>query len=160
MKIEYPFSIYDLKIILSSKGCFGECPIYNITILGSGKVCYEGIKYIQSKGEVMSSITRDEVLQLFKYALDIDFFTMPDKFETNNEVSINIRDQIFVKEKRVLDAQVLEISIGIENNFKAVSCSVVTAPSRLLAFAKFIDDICKIEENNNNLIPINSNARI
>jgi hypothetical protein len=160
MKIEYPFYIYDLKIILSSKGCYGECPIYNITITGSGKVCYEGIKYIQPKGEVMSSITRDEVIQLFKYAIDIDFFTMPDKFEKNNEVSINIRDQIFIKEKKVSDLQVLEISIGIENNFKTVSCSVGTAPSRLIAFAKFIDDICNIEENNDNLIPNNSNARI
>jgi hypothetical protein len=146
MKIEYPFSIYDLKIVLSRKGCYGECPIYNITILGSGKVCYEGINYIHLKGEVMSAIQRDEVIQLFKYALDIDFFTMPDKFVTNNELSINIRDQIFVKEKIVLDAQVLEISIGIENNFKTVSCSVITAPSRLIAFAKFIDYICNIEE--------------
>lgn len=143
MKIDYPFSIYDLKIRLSRKPCFGECPVYNLTILGSGKGFFEGIKYVPNLGEAEFEIPRNEVISIFKYALDIDFFAMPNKFETKPIISVNFRDQICKQERSVFDFAEFEITIEIENNSKSVYASSVTAPSRLISFAEFIDDACK-----------------
>src|SRR5438552_1156933 len=44
--------------------CLGQCPVYTISIYGTGKVIYEGKENVKTKGKVESKINRSELEQL------------------------------------------------------------------------------------------------
>lgn len=50
---------YD-KIIISSSGCYGSCPISNISIDHSGNIFYYGQRFNSKNGFFKSNITKDE----------------------------------------------------------------------------------------------------
>ena len=54
---------YD-KIIVSSSGCFGSCPIMTISIENNGKLCYLGQNYNTINGFFTSKISKAEYLKL------------------------------------------------------------------------------------------------
>lgn len=54
---------YD-KIIVSSSGCYGSCPIMTVSIENSGKLCYLGQNYNTINGLFTSNISKTEYLKL------------------------------------------------------------------------------------------------
>lgn len=60
-----PREKYD-QIIVSSSGCYGSCPIANISIAANGKVTYEGSAYNLKNGNYNAKITPQKYLELEK----------------------------------------------------------------------------------------------
>ncbi len=54
----------DLNISLKRTICFGECPIYQVTIDATGKVRYEGKDYVKTVGQAETSISNEQLLTL------------------------------------------------------------------------------------------------
>ena len=59
-----PTDITKVVITLQRSGCFGICPVYNVTIYGNGTGRYEGIANVNTTGIQISNISENHVGQL------------------------------------------------------------------------------------------------
>ncbi len=63
--------------------CFGQCPYYKITIMNTGKVVYDGIRFTEKKGLHTKTLSPNQLSQIQKRMEDIDIFSMDDKYDSN-----------------------------------------------------------------------------
>lgn len=61
---EAPAPIEDVTITLDRGPCFGTCPVYSITVEGSGRVSYEGTAHVTVVGSDTASIPAEQVALL------------------------------------------------------------------------------------------------
>lgn len=64
----------DFLLTLTRVGCLGECPDYEVTIHGDGRVRYEGREYVRVKGIRERSIPIRDVKKLIQKLQDEHFF--------------------------------------------------------------------------------------
>ena len=88
----------DPLIQLTKKRCFGKCPVYDLYVYTNGLVKYNGIDYVQRKGEHEFTLSEDqltEIKSVFKAA----------NFETLESQEKKVRDlpvtQISFQHKKV-----------------------------------------------------------
>ncbi len=74
----------DVVITMKRGGCFGRCPQYSISISGSGKVEFEGIKDTLVNGKTSGTVSPDEVKQLVAEFEKIGFLELEDKYDSEN----------------------------------------------------------------------------
>jgi len=66
---------YESSVITMEKtACYGKCPVYTITIYGTGKAEYEGRKNVKKLGKYQMQLNPDETLKIFK-AFDASNFS-------------------------------------------------------------------------------------
>ena len=70
----------DVIITLERTACKGTCPVYTLTIYGSGTVIYEGKDYVKTKGNVESTIKEEKIEQLVSEFEKIDYFSLNDSY--------------------------------------------------------------------------------
>jgi hypothetical protein len=70
--------VSDVEIKLERWGCYGECPVYEITISGNGTVVYRGYRYVMLEGEQVDLISQQLVEDLLEDFEEIDFYSLPD----------------------------------------------------------------------------------
>lgn len=75
--------IRDAVITLQRTACFGTCPIYKLTVYGTGEVQYEGEDYVKVKGKQSASISAEKVKELVNEFYKINYFSLKDKYEGN-----------------------------------------------------------------------------
>lgn len=61
--------------------CFGECPVYEVTVDKEGNVTYNGIKYVTELGERKFKLTEKEFEDLKKYLNDEEFSGYESKYD-------------------------------------------------------------------------------
>lgn len=76
----FQFAVYgetaiaqDTKIVLKRGACYGECPVYALTIFADGKVFFEGQKYVKVLGRQEKKISDDQLRQLLQKFSEIGF---------------------------------------------------------------------------------------
>ena len=115
----------DVKITLKRGPCHGSCPVYELTVLGSGEVIYKGEAFVKEIGERRSSIPQKDVSKLLAYAMDMGFFELESGYYAlitdvaEHEVTVKIGD----REKKVIDQS--------------------AAPILLQRFESMIDRVCQ-----------------
>ena len=72
----------DLVIKLERTSCFGECPIYSVTIDAKGNVTFEGTKFVRVEGRQTDRIQTSRVAALLATAERIGFFELRDQYRT------------------------------------------------------------------------------
>jgi uncharacterized protein DUF6438/ankyrin repeat protein len=107
---------------LSRGGCYGTCPIYEVTIAGNGDVTWYGKLYIYSVGIIHSQINRDEARAL------INQFRQPKFWELCGRYSANITDM-----------PTTDIDLQIGGRSKSVSNYAGSAPEWVGTFEESID---------------------
>jgi hypothetical protein len=70
-----------LVISLERSGCSGPCPVYKLTIYGSGKVVYKGDKFVKVVGERTTSIEKEKIEKFLVDFEKINYFGLEDKYE-------------------------------------------------------------------------------
>lgn len=70
-----------LVISLQRSGCLGPCPVYKLTIYGSGKVVYKGEKFVKVLGERTTSIEKEKIEKLVADFEKSIYFNLEDKYE-------------------------------------------------------------------------------
>ena len=72
----------DLVIKLERTPCFGECPVYSVSIDAAGNVTYEGTKFVRVEGRQRDRIPTSRVAALLATAERIGFFDMRGRYRT------------------------------------------------------------------------------
>ena len=72
----------DFVIKLERTSCFGECPVYSVSIDASGNVAYEGTKFVRVEGRQRDRIPTSRVAALLATAERIGFFDLRDQYRT------------------------------------------------------------------------------
>ena len=69
------------SVIKMSKGvCFGSCPVYDITIDGTGKATYLGKRFVEKIGTYTKTFTLEETNLLFKKFEKAGFWDFKDEY--------------------------------------------------------------------------------
>jgi len=71
----------DLLITLERTACNGTCPVYKLTLHGTGLIVYEGRDYVKTKGRRTSKINEDKLKKLMSWFEETDFFSLNDSYE-------------------------------------------------------------------------------
>jgi len=145
MKVEYPFPLSELKIVLNRHGCYGPCPVYKIEVLGTGKVIYHGEYFVKVKGEQTSQIPKKDVFKLFKYAQQIGFFDLRSQYVNKVEYELDRNNIINKHEYEITDLEGSTVEIHMGTKKKKVY-DYLGAPARLRRFENMIDRVCQIDK--------------
>jgi len=122
----------DPIVISFIKHGIGMDPKFNLKIYGNGKVEYSGIGNVKVKGIVISSVSKEKIILLFKKLKEENFFSLKEIYmdeknsnKSYSEISISIPGE---------DGKVLKKSVKYYNNGK-------TIPKNLLNIEKKIYEI-------------------
>jgi hypothetical protein len=121
-----PTDMKNVVITLKRSGCFGICPIYNLTIYGNGTVVYEGTANVNISGIQISNISGNEVRQLLSEFKKIDYFSL-------NESEIASRV--------VYDAPLFTTSLTLNGKTKTIKHYETAEPKELTELENKIDEI-------------------
>ena len=72
----------DTLIKLERTACFGECPVYEVTIDARGNVTYVGRKFVRVQGRRTARIPAARVAALLDTAERIKFFELRNRYRT------------------------------------------------------------------------------
>ena len=95
-----PENLTDIEITLERTLCYGNCPVYSVTIDGEGNVVYEGKKFVRVEGVRMYTIPQEDVKELVAMFYGIGYFSLNDRYDvpvTDNRTiitSLKIADKI------------------------------------------------------------------
>jgi len=64
--------------------CFGDCPVYDVTIDAKGNVTYKGLKYVNVKGERKFTLTEKEFTTLKEKLANNNFSEYKRKYDNPN----------------------------------------------------------------------------
>jgi hypothetical protein len=122
----------DFRITLDRRACFGECPVYTVSIDAPGTVIYEGDRFVRVVGRQTDRIPPARVAELVAAAERIGFFELRDQYLTirnpdGTEFSITDGPTTFVTLTRDGRTKRIEHYLG--------------APAGLRALERQIDEI-------------------
>lgn len=67
-------------LTLERTACFGFCPIYKLSVYGSGKVVYEGTRFVKVTGTRTTTISQTAVRKLVADFQKINYFNLQDSY--------------------------------------------------------------------------------
>ncbi len=67
---------------LDRSGCFGTCPVYNVTIYGNGIVKYEGIRHVEKIGMFIGRMDPAVFSKIVDEMNAVNFMKMKDVYDT------------------------------------------------------------------------------
>lgn len=73
-------------ITLQRTVCYGTCPEYKLTIFTDGRVLYEGISSVKTKGKAWGRITRAQLEELILHFQNIYYFNLADSYTPGTKV--------------------------------------------------------------------------
>jgi hypothetical protein len=79
-------------ITLERTPCFGQCPVYRVTLKGDGTVVFEGKANVDSTGRRVGRVSSDNVKTLVRFADAIGYFSFADSYATGQGCAPYIAD--------------------------------------------------------------------
>ncbi len=64
--------------------CFGECPVYTLTIRGDGSVMFDGQKFVAATGVHTSTLAPEQLQALVEAFQTADYFALDDSYTNEN----------------------------------------------------------------------------
>jgi hypothetical protein len=113
----------DVVIKLERTACFGECPVYTVTIDARGNVNYDGAKFVRVEGRQTDRIAVSGVAAILATAERIGFFGLRDQYrfiQNPDGTSTSVTDQptTFVTITRNGQSKKVEDYIGAPDGLK------------------------------------------
>ncbi len=85
----------ELSLSMKRSFCFGECPIYDLTIQSNGKVIFEGKKYTKTIGKTESKLEKEKIKQLITEIEKANFFSLDNAYNyDSNNCPLYISDRL------------------------------------------------------------------
>ena len=124
----------DTVIKLERTSCFGACPVYSVTLDGTGAVTYDGVKYVHIVGRQADRVAISRIAAILEAAQRIGFFELRDHYRTieNPDGSRTI----------VTDLPTTIVTITSGGRTKRVE-DYLGAPDALKELEQQIDDIAR-----------------
>ena len=133
----------EVIVTLERTGCLGSCPVYKLTLNGTGEVIYEGRRFVKSSGSYSSRIAEKSVLELANSLLTRRFFDAGEEYAGHDR--IYRRDGRLIVTRTVVQdgpSMVLSLTIGRYTRTVRVKDS---DPLRLGEVADAIDRAADVE---------------
>lgn len=92
--------IFD-KVILSSSGCFGSCPVLKIVIEANGKAAFLGENYTTRNGYFRATISKEKFEDIAHHFKKVDLRTFPNDFDSYDSDGNTILIQFWRRNKCV-----------------------------------------------------------
>lgn len=73
----------DFMVTLERQGCFGFCPIYEISVNAIGVVTYDGERFVKVEGKKTAIIDAGKVKQLYEKIREMDYFSLSNEYTQN-----------------------------------------------------------------------------
>lgn len=70
----------DIIIKIERRPCFGKCPVYDVTVYGSGLVIYDGELSVDAKGMRIKFLEEEEIYAMLAEFEKADFFSWDDSY--------------------------------------------------------------------------------
>ncbi len=70
---------------MKRSGCYGRCPIYDLTIEPDGKVLFEGKFWTKITGKAEDKLTVEQSTQLFTEVEKANFFSLESNYNYNSK---------------------------------------------------------------------------
>jgi hypothetical protein len=80
-QIPMPENMKNAIITLERTPCFGSCPVYKLTVYGTGRVVYEGTKNVNVVGNRESTLSNEQIMALIERFIGIDYFSLNDSYQ-------------------------------------------------------------------------------
>ena len=140
MKVKFPFHLKDLKVKLQRNPCYGTCPVYNVNLNGTGEVIYNGEHFVKELGERRDEVDPWELLELFKYAVEVGFFEMQNNYEFRTIISFD--EDLLINDigYTCTDQPSCEVTIETGKQSKSV-LNYLGAPKRLITLENKIEKL-------------------
>lgn len=68
-------------VTLQRSACYGDCPVYEVTVTGDGAVSYHGSEFVQVKGEHTARTSRDEFRKLVARFEQAGYFSIRKNYD-------------------------------------------------------------------------------
>jgi hypothetical protein len=127
----------DATITLERTACFGDCPVYTVSIDARGNVVYNGTEFVRVKGRHTSRIAVARVAEILEQADRIGFFDLNDQY-----VEIRHPDGSI---STVTDLPTTIVTIARGGRTKRVE-DYVGAPEGLAALERLIDEVANTKQ--------------
>ena len=137
------YNLDDVTIELERTSCFGSCPVYQLTIRGTGNCTYSGRQFVGWRGDAQFELDPATIVGLLNDLYDLDFFVRRDVY-TKGETVLLQNGTVEHLETRVTDVPHLILTVRILDYRKSVSMIAIKAfggPPELLAFGAKIDSL-------------------
>ncbi|WP_281228560.1 DUF6438 domain-containing protein [Flavobacterium aquiphilum] len=95
-----PLNSFD-KVIVSTSGCYGTCPIDDIMISKSGEIEYYGKMYVDQKGYCKSKISRKSFIKIENNYKKANFINLKDDYIASRSDAMTITTT-FIKDGKIL----------------------------------------------------------
>jgi len=69
------------KIVMSKGACFGECPVYTLTVYNSGLMKFNGVRFTQMDGKHEHQLTEDRYIELIKKMDKVNLWKFEDVYD-------------------------------------------------------------------------------
>ena len=68
------------KLVMSKGACFGECPVYTLTIYNTGLMKYNGVRFTKMDGKYEKQLTEPEYISLFSFIEEKNIWKLDDVY--------------------------------------------------------------------------------
>ena len=107
--------------------CYGECPVYKLTIFSNGDALYEGRLNVEMEGLHTGVFSKRSLKQISDLAADINFFDFEDSYIDQYITDVPSTIVTFVK----------------DGERKTIRSNSFQTPKELINFQNFIDQTAK-----------------
>lgn len=75
----------ELSLKMERSGCYGRCPIYDLTIEPDGKVIFEGKGYTKTTAKAEDEISKEQLKQLIAEIEKANFFLFENAYNSDSQ---------------------------------------------------------------------------
>ena len=125
-------NLSDAVITLERTLCYGTCPVYKLTVYGTGDVTWEGKKFVKTVGKAEGAISKEQFKQLVSEFDKANYFLLKDNY---TQISLTDMPNVFT-------------SITVDGKTKSIKHyrGDNSAPEKLTTLETRIDEIVNSDQ--------------
>ncbi len=126
---------------MSRTSCFGTCPVYRLTLRGTGACTYSGHAFVRLKGDTTFSVSQQVIVDLLNDLNAMYFFNLRDRYTERAYVRLLPNGDLEHSVGESVDDPHLILTVQIGPYTKTVEKNWEFGPKELVAIADKIDKI-------------------
>jgi len=94
--------------------CFGQCPIYGISIYENGMVLYEGVRYVEKTGTYCGTISKKQLAEMIAAFDNAHVFEMQDRYPASTDrPPVDLPSRIITYQKGTQTKRIVDKGIEV-----------------------------------------------
>src|SRR6266496_904944 len=110
--VSHPKDLTSVSVSLARHYCYGWCPVYNLTVRGSGIVDYNGLAYVPVRGHQTTTLPPERVMSILQEVDRARFMSIDDR-----------------KFRQVADGDAMSITVSVDGRTKTIHSSGTVNPA-------------------------------